>query len=208
MRVVNRHIDKQHIPLRWNNTYYFECQRCGDCCRSPGYFTPHGLAQAAESVGAGYREFYDRYCRLDPGDTVVRPAVSDSGYCSFLGWEDSLAVCTVHEAKPANCAYTPLLLKRFLFDDQRMVSIIGKKTDFALLMCKGVGKGEARIVADTVRSTKMVEDIAFQDRVLLDLADELGRGEFMRISDAKRMGMLQAPDAEALRRAVEKVYGL
>jgi Fe-S-cluster containining protein len=91
-------LEKPHDALRYWDKYSFECQRCGECCTRPGYFTPEGLERAAAEFGVGKKEFFDYYCRLGPFDTVVRPRLLD-GYCTFLkDSEEGVKTCLYRRA--------------------------------------------------------------------------------------------------------------
>ncbi|MFC2143200.1 YkgJ family cysteine cluster protein [Candidatus Aenigmatarchaeota archaeon] len=201
-------IETPHITVRLSSKYKFKCQRCGECCTNPGYFTPEGLRDAATHLGTSPTELFDLYCHLPDGATIIRPRTID-GYCSLLERDEDLATCRIHSVKPANCQYTPLIPKSFLFDDETMEVKIDERAQLAFVMnCSGFGKGSVSSVRELARRTGFEDDLKFQQQSLLATVRYLGVPKFMQILDLRKTGELSPDLAEELRSAVKASYRL
>jgi len=191
------------------DSYRFECQRCGDCCQRPGYFTPDGLRKAAEHLGLEPVEFFESYCDAPPGKTVIVPRTTGL-YCSFLDRDGATASCRIHESKPSRCSSSPLVIEKYLFDDATTTARFERGTArFAFIQnCPGSGKGGYLRVRDVVRETEMEADMNFQLRSLKETARKMGEEEFMRALALRNAGILPPDLAIRLRNAVLRAYGL
>jgi len=82
----------------------FECQRCGDCCRWPGYvyIAQDDVKRIAAHLGLSEFEFVNRYAEI-----VHRPRLNlktkPNGECVFLEGNE----CSIHKVKPKHCADFP-----------------------------------------------------------------------------------------------------
>jgi len=209
MQQIDMQVTSPHVELRFHENYKFSCQRCGECCRRPGYFTPDSMEEVARRFDLGKEKFYNEFCELRPGKTVITPKISqDTGYCIFLEWDDDRASCTIQDIKPRNCAYSPLMMKRYKLDDDLNV-ILNKNSLFALCSCPGTGKGRKHKVRDWVRETGMAKDMTFQIQVLMRIAIDTGI-DFETILERKHVkdGALSWQDEYKLRKAVERSYGI
>jgi Fe-S-cluster containining protein len=83
---------------------FFECTRCGDCCKGFGgtYLTDQDMAAMAEHLGISVSTFKERYC-APSGQRWVLAQRSD-GFCIF--WDQN---CTIHAIKPRMCRQWPYI---------------------------------------------------------------------------------------------------
>ena len=91
---------------------YYQCQRCTNCCRWPGFVRIEDaeIAPMARFLGIAEHDFIQRYTRLRPerdGLALVDkgPAPDDtySHECVFLEGRD----CRIQPVKPRQCAGFP-----------------------------------------------------------------------------------------------------
>lgn len=82
----------------------FECQRCNECCRQPGYvyLAEDEAEKIAEFLKLSAFDFTNQYCELVDRRRLVLKKQTDEA-CVFLSGEG----CSVHEVKPAQCREFP-----------------------------------------------------------------------------------------------------
>jgi Fe-S-cluster containining protein len=100
---LNRFTDAETIP----------CHRCGVCCqRWQPLITVEEAEELARFLDLDVQTFLTRYGRPYPlvEDGYVLNQVD--GGCVFLRFEGTLAVCTVHEARPVACRDWDASLRR------------------------------------------------------------------------------------------------
>ena len=80
----------------------FECTRCGDCCRGPGYVwvNREEIANLASFLELTPEAFGRRYLRRV--ERRLSLIDNDDGDCIF--WENG---CTVYSARPTQCRTFP-----------------------------------------------------------------------------------------------------
>lgn len=85
---------------------HFQCQRCGNCCRWPGFVkvTDADIAALAVFLGLGEDEFIQRHTRLRPTRDGLALNDKPNGECTFL---DGVNRCTVQPVKPGQCGGFP-----------------------------------------------------------------------------------------------------
>ncbi len=83
----------------------FECQRCNECCRKPGFvYLDLDEAQAiSDFLKMDLRDFTDQYCELQDRRRLVLKKHPDEA-CIFLDPKG----CTIHPVKPRQCQEFPL----------------------------------------------------------------------------------------------------
>ncbi len=83
----------------------FECARCNQCCRQPGYvYLDLSEAEALASLlGLSTFDFVNRHCELLNRQQLVLKKNEDES-CIFLTQEG----CSVHAAKPRQCREFPV----------------------------------------------------------------------------------------------------
>ena len=84
----------------------FQCLRCGNCCRWPGYvrLTAGEVEAIAEFLGMAAAEFTELYTRLTADRLGLSLCESGDGSCIFL---DAGNVCRIQAVKPGQCRGFP-----------------------------------------------------------------------------------------------------
>lgn len=84
---------------------FFECQRCGVCCRVEGQvrLTDPDITRLALFLGLSEPEFVQRFTELAQDRRGLVLQDQPDGACIFLGGCD----CRVNPAKPAQCVEFP-----------------------------------------------------------------------------------------------------
>ena len=85
---------------------FFECRKCGDCCRGYGgtVLTDRDIETIAEYVKKDIDVVKAKYCRASGSGTILTQ--QRSGYCIF--WDQDHA-CTIHPVKPRMCRQWPYI---------------------------------------------------------------------------------------------------
>ena len=88
-----------------NEQIYYECQRCTNCCRWPGFVkvTEAEIGAIAHFLGQDENEFIQRYTRLRPNRDGLALIDKPNGECFFLEGRD----CVLQEVKPLQCRQVP-----------------------------------------------------------------------------------------------------
>ncbi|MDE1171683.1 MAG: YkgJ family cysteine cluster protein [Verrucomicrobium sp.] len=85
---------------------YYQCQRCGNCCRWPG--TVRVSAEETDAIAAHLRlapdEFISRYTELLPDRRGLTLRSTPDGACIFLEGKNH---CAIQGAKPRQCSGFP-----------------------------------------------------------------------------------------------------
>ena len=87
-------------------TENFVCQRCGACCRVPGYvrLTDADVDALAADLALSVEAFIEAYTELSPTRSGLVLKGDTMAPCQFLT-EDNL--CRVHRARPQQCRDYP-----------------------------------------------------------------------------------------------------
>lgn len=85
---------------------FYECQRCGNCCRWPGRVKiyPPDLDRLAAFLKEDPLEVTEKYMNLDPGRKFLILKNRPNGECIFLSGKNH---CMIQEAKPEQCVGFP-----------------------------------------------------------------------------------------------------
>ncbi len=83
----------------------FECQQCGDCCRTHGvvWVNSQDIAKMAYHLGLGYSEFRNTYLRDIEGRLTI--GETEKGDCLMLDLETYR--CIVYPVRPEQCSSYP-----------------------------------------------------------------------------------------------------
>jgi Fe-S-cluster containining protein len=83
---------------------YFECQKCGDCCKGYGgaFVNDREAERISDYLGVDQDRFLSDYCDWSGRRPMIKTA--ESGYCMF--WDE---LCTIHEVKPRMCKIWPFI---------------------------------------------------------------------------------------------------
>lgn len=82
----------------------FECQRCNECCKKPGYvYLSEGESERiATSMNLDLYAFTEKYCEVIERRRLVLKKNVDE-FCVFLTDNG----CSVHDVKPEQCKVFP-----------------------------------------------------------------------------------------------------
>lgn len=85
----------------------FVCQRCGACCRVPGYvrLTDADVDALATDLGLSVEAFIEAYTDLSPTRSGLVLKGDTSAPCQFLTADN---LCRVHRARPQQCRDYPV----------------------------------------------------------------------------------------------------
>lgn len=83
---------------------FFECRKCGDCCRGYGgtFVTDRDIKRISAYLGIEPEFFLSHYCEWSGNRPLIKSG--EDGYCVF--WDE---VCTIHEVKPRMCKIWPFI---------------------------------------------------------------------------------------------------
>lgn len=86
----------------------FQCQRCGACCRVPGYVVlePGEVEIIAVFLGMDVYAFSETYTRLTWNRGGLSLTEQEDGRCVFLQADNT---CRIQPVKPAQCKGFPFL---------------------------------------------------------------------------------------------------
>ena len=82
------------------------CQRCGNCCRWPGFvrLDEKEIAAIAEHLDMTSDEFIAQHTQLRPSRAGLMLQSNPDGSCIFL---EGVNTCTIQPVKPSNAAASP-----------------------------------------------------------------------------------------------------
>ncbi len=85
---------------------YYECQRCGACCKWPGdvKIEENEVAPIAEYLGLSEIEFIEKYTRLRQNRKGLSLIEKANHECILLSRDN---VCMINEVKPLQCQGFP-----------------------------------------------------------------------------------------------------
>ncbi len=88
-----------------NSQIYYQCQRCTNCCRWPGFVnvTEAEIGQIASYLGMPERQFIETLTRLRPSRDGLALLDKENGECHFLEGRD----CRIQAVKPGQCRAFP-----------------------------------------------------------------------------------------------------
>jgi Fe-S-cluster containining protein len=118
---------------------FFECQKCGECCKGYGgaFVTDRDVENISRYIGVAPDVFLRDYCDRSGSRPLIRMA--ESGYCIF--WDE---LCTIHEVKPRMCKIWPFI-DSLLVDPSNWTAIKS--------MCPGVREnGNLQDLVECVKS--------------------------------------------------------
>ncbi len=98
------------LPLYVVMNADFECRRCGNCCRWPGYVRLESdeIAPIAGLLGVDEAEFIAEQTRLTGDRRGLSLLENADGSCPFLSAAAEGAICRIQAAKPRQCRNFPL----------------------------------------------------------------------------------------------------
>ena len=83
---------------------FFECQKCGECCKGYGgaFVSDLDLTRISQYLDIPPERFLSDYCAWSGGRPLIKNG--ESGYCIF--WDE---LCTIHQVKPRMCKIWPFI---------------------------------------------------------------------------------------------------
>ena len=94
-------------PLSTQNSqpHFYQCQRCANCCRWPGFVKveAHEIAAIAEFAGVEVDDFIQRFTRLRPERNGLALLDKPNGECLHL----ENGACSIQPVKPQQCRDFP-----------------------------------------------------------------------------------------------------
>ncbi|HCN27730.1 MAG TPA: zinc/iron-chelating domain-containing protein [Verrucomicrobiales bacterium] len=92
-------------PLDTHRPFY-QCVRCGNCCRWPGdiNITAAEAAAIAAFLGIPEQDFIQNHTRLNANRTGLSIVDKPDGSCLFL---EGVNTCLIQPVKPAQCSGFP-----------------------------------------------------------------------------------------------------
>ncbi len=84
---------------------WYQCQRCTNCCRWPGFvhLGNSDIAVISQFLGMSEWDFIQRHTRLRPNRQGLALNEIESGACIFLDGKD----CAIQPVKPLQCKGFP-----------------------------------------------------------------------------------------------------
>ena len=82
------------------------CKRCGQCCQTYlfAYITDHDIKRWRSEGRDDILHILEEAAPVWAGDRLISAKTGRPLHaCPFLTWEGGLAVCTIHETRPAVC---------------------------------------------------------------------------------------------------------
>ncbi len=127
----------------------FSCKGSGNCCRTHGeyayvYLSDPELGTISSYLGLRAVDFFERYCAIDEGYTVLR---IESRSCPFLEKGNR---CRIYPVRPKQCATWPFWQEN-LDDSARW---LGPVAD----CCPGIGQGELHSAETVERLARETEE--------------------------------------------------
>ena len=85
---------------------WYQCQRCGNCCRWPGdvHVSAAEVPLIAAHLGISENAFVQDYTRINAKRNGLSIIDKPNGECIFL---EGLNTCTIQAVKPAHCTGFP-----------------------------------------------------------------------------------------------------
>lgn len=93
-------------PLLDTPLPYYQCVRCGNCCRWPGdvNVTAAEVTEIAAFLGREEQEFIESSTRLNANRTGLSIIDKPNGECLFL---EGVNTCLIQSVKPVQCSGFP-----------------------------------------------------------------------------------------------------
>lgn len=126
LKVLSKNTRQEYELIGENDTFEFQCQRCGACCmnREDIILNAWDVFQASKALGISCSDFVKKYTVQTLGGFSKLPLIylgsKDNGMCHFLNFDymnSGLYECTINSCKPGACASHPLgIMSRYDVD--------------------------------------------------------------------------------------------
>jgi Fe-S-cluster containining protein len=134
------------ILVKPEDTFRFDCLRCGDCCSHPPSLIPKESHAIAKYLGMSNKEFFDKYVVLQEnaycGWLAALSTVGDE--CVFYSKDKGKASCKIQNVKPNLCRSKPVM--RYASDYNPSLETM----QILYEPCRGYGRGEEQTVANWI----------------------------------------------------------
>ena len=153
IRYVSNGISIKGVEVEPEDTFRFDCLRCGTCCSSPPGVNPKEASRIAQYLGMGKKDFFRQYLTLHADDSYGWKAKVDKrgAECAFYSKEKGKASCKIDAVKPRQCRSKPI---------SRIGSKLGDGLhgmELILEPCRGFGRGSETTVREWVRKNRLEE---------------------------------------------------
>jgi len=93
------------MPTEAPTDPYYQCQRCGNCCRWPGdiWVTEEDITAIARFIGREETDLVENFTRLTANRQGLSLVDKPNGECVFLDGNE----CTIQPVKPKQCGGFP-----------------------------------------------------------------------------------------------------
>lgn len=153
LRYVGNGIFMRGVEIGPDDTFRFDCLRCGWCCSHPPSVNPKEADRITQYLGISKNNFFQGYLTLQKDDFYGWKAKIDKrgDDCAFYSKEKGKSSCKIHPVKPRQCRVKPV---------SRLGSKPGDGIDGMDLMfepCRGFGRGKEYTVRQWIKENK-IED--------------------------------------------------
>jgi len=141
------------VPVQPEDTFRFDCLRCGTCCSNPPGVNPRELSDMAKYKKLSKEDFFNRYITLTE-DSVYgwKARINKIGdECVFYSKEKGKASCEIHEKKPRQCLGRPVI---------NLGGNPSRGLDSMMIYfepCRGFGRGEEQTIRKWVEDRELVK---------------------------------------------------
>jgi Fe-S-cluster containining protein len=151
LRYVGNGIFMKGVEVEPDDTFRFNCLRCGYCCSHPPGVNPNEASRIAQYLGIKRGELFKKYLTLHEDDSYGWKAKIDKigDNCAFYSKEKGKASCRINPVKPRQCRAKP-------------VSRLGSKMiaegvvpDLMFEPCRGFGRGKEYTVMEWITENKL-----------------------------------------------------
>jgi Fe-S-cluster containining protein len=140
------------IPLTPEDTFKFDCIRCGWCCSYTPALNPKESHTIAKYLGMSNGEFFNKHVTLveniNCGYIAALDKIGDK--CAFYAKENGKSSCKIQEVKPNLCLEKPVLR----LEGRRPQGMESLKLFFE--PCRGMGRGKEQSVREWIEKNDLM----------------------------------------------------
>jgi Fe-S-cluster containining protein len=158
-----------------DDSFRFDCLRCGKCCSIVPDINPKDAARMANYLVMSKGDFFKNYVTLKEDDycgwRAVLDKVGDS--CTFYSKEAGKASCKVHIAKPWQCSARPVTVRDG--DIEYLESLC-----VSINTCRGFERGPETTVRQWIKNKGMINSLKYEidyTQKLASLKRQMNRNE-------------------------------
>lgn len=167
LRYVGNDIFMRGIEVGPDDTFRFDCLRCGKCCTHPPGVNPEEASRIAQYLGINRGEIFRQYLTLHEDDSYGWKAKVDKigDNCAFYSKEKGKGSCKINPVKPRQCLTKPV---------SRMgskITVEGLVPDLMFEPCRGFGRGKEYTVRQWITENNLEqlwdEEIDYASKVMM-----------------------------------------